>query len=313
MPFGGRILSSREAIELDHVPSSVGVIGGGYIGVEIGKMLRKAGASVTIMEAAPGILTLVDPEISAIALKRLGVMGVEVMTNIKPEKVEANENSVAVTINGQTRNFDYLLIAVGHAPTTENLQLEAAGVQLDERGFVRIDKQCKTTVHNIYAVGDVTGGMMLAHKAFAQGKVAAEAIAGQPSEFSPACIPAVIFSEPEIGTVGLSEDEARKQYGEDGIKVGVFPFAALGKALAENATEGFVKIIADKEGVIIGVHAVGPGVSDYIAEASLAIEMGAKAEDLALTIHPHPTLSESISEAAEALLHRSIHLYQGKK
>lgn len=311
MPFGGRILSSREAIELERVPTTACVIGGGYIGIELGKMLCKAGSAVTIMESAPGILTLVDPEISAIAMRRLGAIGVEILVNTKPEKVEATENEVRITVNGQTRSFEYLLVAVGHAPVTDGLQLNAAGIALDERGFIVIDKQCKTSVHNIFAVGDVTGGMMLAHKAFAQGKVAAEVIAGQPSTFEPACIPAVIFSDPEIGTVGLREDEARKAYGV--IKVATFPFAALGKAMAENATEGFVKIITNADGVVLGVHAVGPGVTDYISEAALAIEMGARAEDIAMTIHPHPTLGESIAEAADALLGKSIHTFQPKK
>ena len=311
MPFGGRILSSRETIELEKTPSTVCVIGGGYIGIELGKMLRKAGSTVTIMESASGILTLVDPEISAIAMRRLGAIGVEVLVNTKPEKIEATEQDVRITVNGQVRAFEYLLVAVGHAPVTDGLQLNAAGVTLDERGFIIIDKQCKTSTHNIFAVGDVTGGMMLAHKAFAQGKVAAEVIAGQPSTFEPACIPAVIFSDPEIGTVGMREEEARKAYGN--IKVGTFPFAALGKAMAENATEGFVKIITNVDGVVLGVHAVGPGVTDYISEAALAIEMGAKAEDIASTIHPHPTLGESIAEAAEALLGKSIHTFQAKK
>jgi dihydrolipoamide dehydrogenase len=189
--------------------------------------------------------------------------------------------------------------------------MEAAGLTIDERGFLTVDSQCKTSVGHIYAVGDVTGGMMLAHKASAQGKVAAEVIAGLPAVFEPQCIPAVVFSDPEIGTVGLREQEARERFGE--ILVGKFPFAALGKAISINETAGFVKIIAKQDGTVLGVHAVGPGVTDYIAEAGLAIELGASAEDIALTIHPHPTLGESIAEAAEALLGRSIHIYQPRK
>ncbi len=309
--FSGRILSSREAINLPTVPKTFCVIGGGYIGIEIGKMFRKAGASVTILESGASILGVVEEELAAVASKRVVELGITLELGAKPENIVTRGEQAFLTTNGVERGFDYILVAVGHSPVTDNLQLSAAGLSVNERGFLDVDEQCRTKVRHIYAVGDVTGGMMLAHKATAQGKVVAEVIAGMPAVFAPQCIPAVIFSDPEIGTVGLREKEAREKYGE--IVTGSFPFAALGKAVSINETKGFVKIIARTDGVVVGVHAVGPGVTDYIAEAGLAIEMGATAEDIAMTIHPHPTLGESIAEAAEALLGRSIHIYQPRR
>lgn len=309
--FGGNILSSRELLELKQVPKTLCVIGGGYIGIELGVMLAKAGSKVTVIEGLPSILGAVEPELAQVAAKRLEKLGVVVKTNTKLDSIENTQNGVRLVAGGQTEEFEKALVAIGHIPVTDSLQLNMAGVTLNERGFITIDNQCRTSVKQIYAVGDVTGGVMLAHKASAQGKVAAEAIAEKPVAFEPQAIPAVIFSDPEIASVGIRTEEAIKQYNE--IKVGTFPFAALGKALTINETEGFVKIISDKNGVILGLHAVGPGVTDYISEVTLAIEMGATAEDIASTIHPHPTLGESIAEASEALLGQAIHLYQPKK
>ncbi len=310
--FGGRILSSREVLELQNVPKTFCVIGGGYIGVELGSMLAKAGSQVTIVEAGESILAVIDKEFSAVAQKRLQEQDITLLLSTPVESVRQEEDAVYVKTGGVEQRYDYCLIAVGHRPVTETLQLDLAGVEVDERGFIKVDEQCKTAAKHIYAVGDVTGGVMLAHKASAQGKVAAEAIAGKPTAFEPQAIPAVIFTDPEIASVGLRESEAKQQYG-DKLKVGTFPFAALGKALAITEAEGFVKVLTDDQGVILGVHGVGPGVTDYISEAALAIEMGATAEDLALTIHPHPTLSESLAEASEALLGHAIHLYQPGK
>lgn len=309
--FGGNILSSREVLQLTLAPRTFCVIGGGYIGIELGIVLAKAGSKVTIIETTSSILGGVEQELAAVVMKRLQVLGIDVRLNAAVEKIEDFDTGVRVVAGGQELGFDKVLVAVGHTPVTQGLQLDLAGVKSDEKGFISVDEQCRTSAKHIFAVGDVTGGMMLAHKASAQGKVAAEAIAGKSTAFQPQCIPAVIFSDPEIATVGLREDEARKQYGD--VKVGKFPFAALGKAMAVNDTEGFVKIISDKEGIILGIHAVGPSVTDFISEAALAIEMGATVEDIALTIHPHPTLPESFMEASEVLLGQAIHMYQGKK
>ncbi len=310
-PFGGNILSSREAIELDHIPATLAVIGGGYIGIELGGMFAKAGSKVTVLENTDSVLALLEPEVNAAAVKRLQSIGIDIRVNAAVERAESTADGAIVVSAGQTLSFSKVLVAIGHAPITDNLQVEMAGIQKNEKGFIPVDAQCRTNVRNIYAVGDVTGGVMLAHKASAQGRVAAEAIAGKPVAFEPRGIPAVVFSDPEIAMVGLRTKEAVAEYGE--VRVGTFPFSALGRALAIDEPDGFVKIISTKEGVVIGVHAIGPGVSDIVSEAALAIEMGARAEDIALTIHPHPTLGESLAEAAEALLGQSIHIYQPKQ
>lgn len=310
-PFGGNIISSREAIALEQIPQTLAVIGGGYIGIELGGMFAKAGSKVTVLESTPAILALLEPEVAAAAAKRLSSLGMDIRTGAAIERAESTNDGATVVVAGQTMSFSKVLVAIGHAPITDGLQLEMAGIAKDQRGFIIVDKQCRTNVHNIYAVGDVTGGVLLAHKASAQGRVAAEVIAGKAAIFEPRGIPAVVFSDPEIAMVGLRAKEAIEQYGE--VKVGTFPFSALGRALAIDEPDGFVKIISDKNGVVLGVHAIGPGVSDIVSEAALAIEMGARAEDIALTIHPHPTLGESLAEAAEALLGQSIHIYQPKK
>lgn len=309
-PFGSRILSSKEVLELDHVPESFCVVGGGYIGIELGAMFAKAGSKVSVLEASPTILGAVELELAEVALRHLTGMGIDVHVNTKVESIEERDGHVHVKAGAVELDAEYVLVAIGHVPVSHSLQLDLAGVELDELGFIVIDEQCRTSAKHIFAVGDVTGGVMLAHKASAQGKVAAEVIADKPAAFEPQAIPAVIFSDPEIASVGLREAEAIERYGP--VQVGKFPFKALGKALAISQEQGFVKIIASKEGVILGVHAVGPGVTDYISEAALALEMGATAEDLAMTIHPHPTLAESFSEASEALLGVAIHLFQPK-
>ncbi len=208
----------------------------------------------------------------------------------------------------QALEVDRVLVAVGRQPNSDALNLEQTRVKLDARGFVQVDAQRRTADARIYAVGDVTGEPMLAHKAAREGKVAAEAIAGEPAAFDNVTVPAVVFTEPEIAFCGMSEEQARAAGYT--LKVGKFPFRALGRALTLNATEGFVKVIADAErDIVLGVRMVGSGVSDLISEAVLAIEMGAQLEDLAVSIHPHPTLSEAFAEAAEVALQRAIHIY----
>jgi dihydrolipoamide dehydrogenase len=208
-----------------------------------------------------------------------------------------------------TLEAERVLVAVGRRPNTDALGLEQTRVTRDARGFIQVDPQRRTADPRIYAVGDVTGEPMLAHKAAREGKVAAEAIAGQPAAFDNVTVPAVVFTDPEIAWCGLSEEQAKAA--GYAIKVGRFPFRALSRALTLNRTEGFVKVIADAaREIVLGVRMVGPGVSDLISEAVLAIEMGAQLEDLAASIHPHPTLSEGLAEAAEAALQRAIHLYQ---
>ena len=310
-PYGGRVLRSWDVITLTEVPKSLCVVGGGYIGIEIGMMMAKAGSQVTIIEGSDRILGVVEPELAELAAKQAVKLGIDLRLETKVESVQSGDDSVTVTAKGEEVVADYALVAIGHVPVND-LQLELAGIKLSDNGFIVVDEQCKTSTDNIFAVGDVAGGVMLAHKASAQGKVAAEVIAGLPAAFDPVSVPVVVFSDPEIGSVGLLESEAQEQYGDD-IKVGVFPYAALGKAVSINHTEGLIKFVSDKDGVLLGVHGAGPGLTNYIAEMGLALEMGATAEDIALTIHPHPTLSESLNEAAESLMGQAIHLYQPKK
>jgi dihydrolipoamide dehydrogenase len=206
-----------------------------------------------------------------------------------------------------TIDTDKILLSVGRRPNTEGLGLEDVGVKLDKRGYILADDQCRTNVPNVYAIGDVIGGMMLAHKATKEGEIVAEIIAGHRAAVDVRVIPAVVFTDPEIASAGLTEDEAKAKGHE--VKVGKFPFAALGRALSVNDTEGFAKVVIDaKSEEILGVHIVGNGASDLISEAALAIEMGAVAQDLNLTVHPHPTLSEAVREAAAAALGEAVHI-----
>lgn len=303
-PFGGRVLSSKQVLDLEEVPGSVCVVGAGYIGMELGMMLAKAGSKVTVIEAASRILSVVDEDLADVVALRAKQLGVSILTDTKLASVEQSDSGVTVNTNKQSLSADYVLVSIGHVPVIEDLQLDLAGVEL-ENGFIKVDEQCRTSNPRIFAVGDVTGGIMLAHTASAQGKVAAAVIAGKNEVYSPKAVPAVVFTDPEVASTGLSESEAKKLYPD--CKVARFPFSALGKALAEDQPVGFTKIITTSDGVLLGLHAVGPGVSNTISAATLAIEMGALAEDVALTIHPHPTLSESLAESAQAIIGESVH------
>jgi dihydrolipoamide dehydrogenase len=247
----------------------------------------------------------------AVAVYSTGPIGRLVWQKVSELRHEGERVRVSVTPEqgqGMTLEADRVLVAVGRRPNTDDLGLERTKVQRDARGFIQVDPQRRTADAHIYAVGDVTGEPMLAHKAAREGKVAAEVIAGEPAAFDNVTVPAVVFTDPEIAFCGLSEAQA-KAAGYT-VKVGKFPFRALGRALTLNHTEGFVKVIADAEReILLGVRMVGPGVSDLISEAVLALEMGAQLEDLAVSIHPHPTLPEALAEAAEVALQRAIHLY----
>ena len=315
-PFGGRILSSTEALALKEIPKSMIVIGGGYIGVELGQAYAKFGTKVTILEGADNILPAFEPEFSRLVVKQLKKYGAEIVTGAMAKSSVVTDNDVTVTYEagGEEKSVtaEYLLVTVGRRPNTNDIGLENIGVKMDQRGLIEIDKQCRTSVKNIYAIGDIVPGLALAHKASYEGKVAAEAIAGEPSEIDYKVIPAVVFSDPEIASVGMTETEAKNQ-GID-VAVGKFNFAANGRALSLNATDGFVKLVADKStGLVLGAQIAGPESSDMIAELGLAIEMGATLEDLALTIHAHPTLGEMVMETAEVALGRPIHAMPAKK
>ena len=309
--FGGRVLSSTEALALGEVPKRLAVLGGGYIGLELGTMYARLGATVTVVEMMDQLLPGFDPEIVRVLAHKLRKLNVAVHLNTQGTRVEQTSGSVRLTVQSRDKTevieTDYLLVTVGRRPNSEDLGLEAAGVQTDARGFVSVDKQLRTSAPNIYAIGDVVGNPMLAHKASKEAEVAAEVITGRPAELDYRVIPAVVFTDPEVATVGLSEQEAR----EKGYRpsVGKFPFAASGRAMSVNETEGFAKIVIDENSrAVLGAHIVGPDASDLIAEASLAIEMGGRAEDLALTIHAHPTLSEAVMEAAKVSLGEAVHV-----
>ncbi|MBX6353128.1 MAG: dihydrolipoyl dehydrogenase [Thermoflavifilum sp.] len=311
IPFGGRVLSSTEALTLDHVPESLIVIGGGYIGIELGQTYAKFGSKVTIVEGTPSILPTFDEQLSRLVIRNLKKYGVEIYTNAMAQGVEETGNGITLTftVDGKEQKVtaEYVLVTVGRRPNTDDLGLEQIGVKIGEKGLIEVDKQGRTSVPNIFAIGDIVPGAALAHKASYEGKVAAEAIAGHPSAVDYRCIPAVVFSDPEIGTVGLSESDAKAQYGE--IAVGRFPYAANGRATALGATDGFVKLIADKQsGVLVGAQVIGAEASNLIAELGLAIEMGATLEDISLTIHAHPTLGEMVMEAADVALGSPIHI-----
>ncbi|QGQ95994.1 dihydrolipoyl dehydrogenase [Paenibacillus psychroresistens] len=310
-PFGGRILSSTEALNLEAVPESLVVIGGGYIGIELGQMYAKFGTKVTIIEGTAGILPGFEPDITKLVHRNLEKLKVEINTEAQAVSAKATNKNVTVVykVNGEEKEItaDYVLVTVGRRPNTDGeLGLDLIGVKLSDRGLVEIDGQCRTNVPTIFAIGDIVAGPSLAHKAFYEAKVAAEAIAGLASLIDYKAIPAVVFSDPEIASVGFSETEAKEKGFK--VKTGKFPFGANGRALSLQATEGFVKLIADESnGMVIGAQIVGDDASTLIAELGLAIEMGATLEDIALTIHAHPTLGEMVGEAAEAGLGIAVH------
>jgi dihydrolipoamide dehydrogenase len=310
---GERVMTSREALQLRDVPERLLVIGGGYVGLELGSVYARLGSRVTVVELTAQLLPGIERELVQVVHQMLRKREVEILLRTKVTGVRAEGAHVTVDLTQHdgttlTREGDRVLIAVGRRPNTDGLGLEQTRVKVDGRGFIQVDAQRRTADAHIYAIGDVTGEPMLAHKAAREGKVAAEAIAGEPSAFDNVTVPAVVFTEPEIALCGLSEAQATAAGYT--VKVGKFPFRALGRALTLNATDGFVKVIADAErDVLLGVRMVGPDVSDLISEAVLALEMGAQLEDLAVSIHPHPTLSEAVAEAAEVALQRAIHIY----
>ncbi|WAH36565.1 dihydrolipoyl dehydrogenase [Alicyclobacillus dauci] len=312
LPFGKRVLSSTEALELDEVPKSLVIVGGGYIGMELGQTFAKFGSKVTVIEGTDSILPLFDKQMTRLVERNLKKYEVDIQTNAMAKGVEETDTGVKLTYTNkageeQVIEAEYLLVTVGRRPNTDELGLQDANIELGEKGLIKVDAQCRTTNPNVYAIGDIVPGAALAHKASYEGKVAAEAIAGMPSVVDYRCIPSVVFSDPEMASVGLSEDEAKKEY--TSVSVGRFPYAANGRATALNQDAGFVKLIADKEtGVLVGAQVVGYEASNLIAELGLAIEMSATLEDIALTIHAHPTLGEMVMEAAEVGLGSPIHI-----
>jgi len=309
------VWSSTGALSPDRIPAHVVVIGGGYIGLELGFMYQKLGSKVTVLEATPGALPGQDRDCVKIIERSLKKRKIKLMTETFAQGYEAKGDKLFVRVKGKqgedTVECDQILSTVGRRPYSADLGLESVGLKTDERGFLPVDKQLRTAVPNIYCVGDVAGQPMLAHKGSKEGLVAAGAIAGQPEEYDVRCVPAVIFTAPEMASVGLTEAECAEQ--GTAVKVGKFPFAASGRAMSLMETEGFVKVVADAQtDEVLGVQMVGPEVTELIAEATLAIEMGATAEDIARTIHAHPTLPEAMMEAAEAVHSMAVHIFQKK-
>lgn len=311
-PFGGRILSSTEALDLPEIPKSMIVIGGGYIGAELGQMYSKFGTKVTIIEGLDTVLPGFDKDMTRLVAKNMAKTGIEIVTNAKAESAVQNDKEVTVkySVGGESKEVtaDYLLVTVGRRPNTDGeLGLDLIGVELDDRGLIKVDHQGRTNIPNIYAIGDIVAGLALAHKASYEGKIAAEAISGHKSVVDYKVIPAVVFTDPECSSVGLTEKEAKDKGYK--VKAGKFPFAGNGRAVSLNAPEGFIKIVANSENnLVLGAQIVGIEASNLIAELGLAIEMGATLEDIALTIHAHPTLGEIVMEAAELVEGHPIHV-----
>ncbi len=312
---GKKIVTSKEAISLPEIPKKMILIGGGVIGLELGSFYAMLGTQVTILEFAPQLLNGTDLDLVKVVEKSLQSRGAEIHTNFKVKSAELKgKGAIVKGTNSENKEVsfeaDIVLVSVGRRPFTKFLNTEKSGIKIDAKGFVPVNKSLQTSVPHIYAIGDVTTGPALAHRASHEALIAAAHMAGDKhSQVDYRVIPGAIFTSPEIASVGLSEAEAKAKGIE--IKVGKFPFAALGRALANNSAEGFCKIIGDaKTDDLLGVHIVGTDAGNYIAEGALAIEMGASVEDLALTIHTHPTYPEGIMEAADAYFGHAIHIFQ---
>ena len=306
------VLSNDGALRIGDVPKKLGVIGAGVIGLEMGSVWRRLGADVTVLEGLPAFLGAVDEQVAKEALKLFTKQGLKISLGVKVGTIKTGKNDVSVeytTADGKaaTAVFDKLIVSIGRVPNTIGLNVEAAGVNLDERGFVIVDADCKTSAPNVWAVGDVVRGPMLAHKAEEEGAAVAERIAGQHPHIDFNCIPWVIYTSPEIAWVGQTEQQLKAA----GVayKAGSFPFMANGRARALGNTDGFVKILADaKTDKVLGMHAIGPVVSELIAEGVMAMEFGASSEDIARICHAHPTLSEATKEAALAVDKRTLNM-----
>ena len=311
-----RIMTSTEALQIEDIPEKLLVIGGGYIGMELGTVYATLGSKVTVVEALDSILAGGDPDLVRPVIRYAEKNFREVRVKAKVVKMATVGKQIKVLTeqNGQQKEelFDRVLVSVGRVPNADDLGLENAGVERDERGFIKVNPHQQTNVPGIYAIGDIAGGVMLAHKASREARVAVENIIGESSTFEGVIIPAVVFTDPEVAWAGLTESEARAKGIE--IEVAKFPWAASGRAISFDRTDGLTKLIVDPQSErILGVGIVGYGAGELIAEGVVAIEMGATVEDLALCVHPHPTVSETLMEAAEVFFGTSTHTYTRKK
>lgn len=311
-----RICDSWDALEFDAVPGRLGIIGAGVIGVELGSVWARLGAKVTILEALPTFLPMVDQTIAKDAQRQFTKQGLDIRLGAKVLSAKAGAKDVKVEYESEgktlTETFDKLIVAVGRRPYTEGLNAQGVGLELDPRGFVKVDRNYKTNLPGVYATGDVIGGMMLAHKAIEEGVALVEQLHGEKTEVNYNAVPSVIYTAPEVAWVGLSEEQAKAQGHE--VKTGTSPFAANGRAKALEAATGTIKVISDaKTDRILGVHMVGPYVSEILQSVVVALEFGATTADLQLTMHGHPTLAEALHEAYLAVDGRAIHAINKKK
>lgn len=312
-----RILDSTSALDLNNVPKSMLVVGGGIIGLEMAEVYSTLGATITVVELGDSLIPSADKDLVKVLEARIKKKYKAIYTNTVCDKVEAKKDGIHVTFKGQngfneTHKFDKVLVATGRRPNGKNLAAENAGINVDERGFIAVDKQCRTNVPHIFAIGDVVGQPMLAHKATHEGRVAAENCAGMKSYFDARTIPSVAYTDPEIAWMGVTEADAKKNNLE--IEVGKFPWAASGRALGNGREDGFTKIITDKKShKVIGAGIVGVNAGELLAEAVLAMEMDCDIHDVALTVHAHPTLSETIAFACEMVDGSITDLYVPKK
>ena len=309
---GERIIGAREAVSLRKIPKRLVVVGGGVIGLELGMVYQTFGSDLTVVELTAALLPGIDVECRKVVERSVKKRGAKILTETRADSITKNDDgslTLSVTRDGATEaiDCDVCLVAVGMKPRAAGLGLEDLGVEIDPRGFVPTNDVCETNVPGIYAIGDVSGAPMLAHKASKEGEVCAEVVAGEKAGKDWVTVPSVVFTDPEIASVGQTAEEARSE-GID-VSVGKFPFAALGRAMSIRETDGCVKVVTESSsGRVLGIHIVGPAASDLISEAALALEMTATSEDLALTIHPHPTLGEALMEASAASLGRAIHI-----
>jgi dihydrolipoamide dehydrogenase len=311
-----RVMTSTEALEVEDIPENLLVIGGGYIGMELGTVYARFGSKVVLVEALDSILAGADPDLARpiVAYARKNFKEVRLKTKVAKMATSGKQIKVEFNADGQKKEelYDRVLVAVGRSPNANDLGLENTKVSFDEKGFIHVNEKQQTTDPAIYAIGDIAGGVLLAHKATKEGRIAVEVIAGQDSAFVNVTIPAVVFTDPELAWCGLTESEAKAK----GIEVAVakFPWAASGRALSFDHPEGLTKLVIEPDSErILGVGIVGYGAGELIAEGVLAVEMGATAKDLALAVHPHPTLSETLMEAAEAFYGHATHTMVRKK
>lgn len=317
MPRDGQlVIDSTDAVGPSELPRRLVVIGAGAVGLELGMVYAKLGSEVTILEGMDELLPMLDEDIAPVMNRSLRRRKIKLVLGAKVHGMEKTDDGFAEltyeTKDGEQKiTTDQILVAIGRRPNTAGIGLEKAGVEVDVKGFAKINERLETTAPNIYAVGDMVAGPMLAHRASYQGKMAAEIIAGQPLAYEGVHVPSVFYTDPEIATVGLTSKEAKEQGLEP--QEGTFPFKALGRAATlGDAGQGFSKVVTDSNGIVIGVHIVGPSASDLISEGALAVASASHMDDLTLTIHPHPTLPESIEEAAEQVEHKAIHIFSPK-